>query len=189
MALDGYFWLEIAALILLVTAFVILLNAKKRDITNFLKHRLMWVFFLVVVFMIVFVVGFFISAIAILAFLVGFVLLLFGFMFSRKVEIRREIRLFRGKLEEENINPKVAEIKKEKSDVEKERNYLEKEKSRQEAKLVESKISEEKKRLSEEKKSFDRTRKEINAEKKKIGKIKANVRKKSVSKRRSKKRK
>ena len=99
---DGYFWIEAISVVLLITAFIILLNAKRRDITNFLKNKLAGIFFLVVIFLIVFIVGFFISALSILAFIVSFILLLTGFVFSKRVEMRRGLRIFKGKFEEEN---------------------------------------------------------------------------------------
>ena len=157
---DGYFWLEIGSLVLLMSALVILLKAKRRDITHFLKNKLAGIFLLVGVFLIVFIIGFFISALSVLAFLVSFVLLLIGFVFSKSVEIRRGIRLFRGKLEEESINPKVDEIKKERGDIEKEKNHLEKERS----KLEEFKL-----KLDNERKNIES--KEHGADFKAAGKI------------------
>jgi len=118
---NAYIWFEIASLILIFSAFFILLKAKKRDVTRYLKDKLSGIFFLVVIFIIVFVLGAFISFLAVLALIVSFVLLLMGIVFRKKVEIRR-IRIHR--VIPKPFDPRI--IEKEKSP-EEEINKLEKE--------------------------------------------------------------
>ena len=108
MVSNGYLLLEIISLMLIFTAFFVLINAKKRDITRYLRNKLSGIFFLVIAFIIVFILGTFISFLAIIAFVISFILLLIGFVFSKKVEIRRSFYK-KSNFVPKPVNPEVVE--------------------------------------------------------------------------------
>ena len=103
-----YTWFEVISLILIAIAFSLLLKAKKRDISRYLKSKISGIFFLVILFILFFVLGAFISFLAIVAFIISFILLLLGFLFRKKVEIKR-MRIMRVSIPR-SINPIIEEV-------------------------------------------------------------------------------